>query len=106
MTLDELSDIICAKLPKGATCIYGCNGTAYLYILVPYKGRIISIGHFIYRAFREGLFDETMISELQRASLDCYQRKKKGEEVDEPVLCYCNGPRNLQVRYKPLGMGK
>ena len=67
---EEFDNFICRFLPEGSTCQYRGLGINYSKVLAIKDGKIIEVGEFIYRFWREGLYkheEESLLKEFSYA---------------------------------------
>jgi len=86
MQFEELSKAMLSKVADPtATVQYGHVDTEYQSVLCVKDGKIIEIGSFLYRIFREGLYGS--VENLERFGLEC-EDYRLGLRETPPKWCY------------------
>lgn len=91
--MERLKELIQRHVGVEVIVEYGCIGTNYLQILIVKDGKIITIGEFLYRIFRENMLSrdpdcpESLIEELGKEA----EKYRNRERDKRPSLNYSKG---------------
>lgn len=86
MQFEDFSKTLLSKIvDPSATIQYGHIGTEYQSVLCIKDGKIVEIGSFLYRIFREGLYGS--MENLERFGLEC-EDYRLGFRTTPPTWCY------------------
>lgn len=87
-----IKEIIQNQVGQEVWVEHGCIGTEYSEVLIVDNGKIVRIGQFIYRAYREGLGNKVLWTAL---GVEC-RKYMNGERQEMPSM-YFTAPYTLSV---------
>lgn len=86
----ELKELMQPHIGTEITIEYGFIGMKYLHVLVVKDGKIISIGSFLYKIFREDMLNRG--TECEASLIEAFAKEAdkylKGKRDKAPTLCY------------------